>query len=302
MPELPDVSVYVECLARRVVGTPLERVELFSPFVLRSVAPPIEALLGKHASGVHRLGKRIVLAFEDELRLVIHLMIAGRLRWRARDGHAPRAAPLARLHWRNGVLWLTEASTKKRASLHVVRGDEALAPFRRGGVDLLTITPSVFLAAMRCHNRTLKRALTDPTIVDGIGNAYSDEILFRARLSPMRLTSQLRDDELLTLFDAARATLSEWTTRLRAAAGDGFPEEVTAFHEGFAVHGRFEQACRVCGKPVQRIRYADHECNYCAVCQNEGRLLADRGLSQLLKKDWPKTLDELEERRERARG
>ncbi|MFO1053503.1 MAG: DNA-formamidopyrimidine glycosylase family protein [Planctomycetota bacterium] len=302
MPELPDVTVWVECLRPRVVGEILLAIDLDSAFVLRTVDPPLATLVGRRSVGVGRIGKRIRIGFEGDLHLVIHPMIAGRLRWRLDGESRLRATPLARLRWRSGVLWFTEASKKKRASLHLVHGAAALRDFERGGIEPLEVDRDTFAAAMRRENRTLKRALTDPTIVSGVGNAYSDEILFAAQLSPMTLTSHLADADLGRLFDAMRSTLSTWIARLREAVGDGFPEEVTAFQPRMAVHGRHRQPCRICNAPIQRIRYADNECNYCARCQTGGRLLADRGLSRLLRKDWPKTLEELEEMRGRPPG
>ena len=293
MPELPDITVYLEALGRRIVGRPVGRARALSPFVLRTVEPPLSALDGLVVTGVSRLGKRIVLAFDDDLFLVIHLMVAGRLRWLARGRKPPGRIALLTLEFDDGVLVLTEAGTKRRASVHVVRGRDALRAFDRGGLDVFTSPPAAFGARLRSENHTLKRALTDPRLFDGIGNAYSDEILHRARLSPLKLTSKLTDDEIARLRDATRATLTEWTERLRAEVGDGFPEKVTAFRDGMAVHGRFREPCPVCGTPVQRIRYADNETNYCARCQTEGRLLADRAMSRLLKQDWPKSIDEL---------
>jgi formamidopyrimidine-DNA glycosylase len=297
MPELPDVTVYRERLQALLSGQVLEAVRLRSPFLLRSVAPPLEALLGAPLAGVERLGKRLVFVFPGELFLVLHLMIAGRLRWYPRERKLGGKADLAAFDFPTGTLVLTEAGSKRRASLHVVSGRAALAPFDRGGLEVEGAPASAFAETLRRENRTLKRALTDPSIFAGIGNAYSDEILHTARLSPVALTSRLTDEEVERLRTATLATLRLWTERLRQEVGDGFPDKVTAFRQGMAVHGRFQQPCPVCGSPVQRIRYADNECNYCAVCQCGGRLLADRGLSTLLKKDWPKTLAELEERR-----
>jgi formamidopyrimidine-DNA glycosylase len=297
MPELPDVTVYRERLEAMLRGEVLLELRFHSPFVLRSVDPPPGELHGKPLLGVERLGKRIVFAFPDELFAVVHLMIAGRFHWYPREKKLGSKVDLAAFDFVPGTLVLTEASAKKRASLHVVRGRAGLAQFDRGGLDVHRATPLEFAARLRQENRTLKRALTDPTLFDGIGNAYSDEILHRARLSPVTLTSKLSDDEVERLRVATVASLDEWTQRLRAEVGDAFPEKVTAFRKGMAVHGRYGKPCPDCGSPVQRIRYADNECNYCATCQCGGRLLADRGLSTLLKKDWPKTLAELEERR-----
>ncbi len=296
MPELPDITVYVEALASRIVGQPLEAVRLRSPFLLRSVDPPLAVAHGRKVRAVRRLGKRIVFALEDDLFFVLHLMIAGRLHWKPRGATAAARATLAAFDFPAGTLTLTEAGTRKRAALHLVRGEAALAPFARGGVEPLEADLAAFGAALRRENHTLKRALTDPGLVSGVGNAYSDEILHRARLSPLQLTGRLDDAAMQRLHDATRATLLDWTARLRAAAGDGFPEKVTAFREGMAVHGRYGEPCPECGTPVQRIRYAANETNYCAHCQTGGRLLADRALSRLLHEDWPRTLEELEEK------
>jgi formamidopyrimidine-DNA glycosylase len=295
LPELPDVVVYLEALTRHVVGQPLERIQLHSPFVLRSFDPPLETIFGQTVRGVRRVGKRIVLAFDAGLFLVVHLMIAGRLRWRA-PGQKPGIGSkllLATFTFPNGVLLFTEASSKKRASMQLVRGEEAIRALDPGGVEPLDVTREIFHAALTRENHTVKRALTDPHLVSGIGNAYSDEILHAAKLSPLKLTRSLTDDEVARLHDATRATLLAWIDRLRQQTGDGFPEKVTAFHDAMAVHGRFKEPCPVCGSPIQRIVYADNECNYCATCQTGGRLLADRSLSRLLKDDWPRHLDEL---------
>jgi formamidopyrimidine-DNA glycosylase len=294
MPELPDILAYLSALERHVVGHRLEAVRLTSTFVLRSVDPPIDAIVGQVVRGVERSGKRIVLAFEGELYLVIHLMIAGRLRWRAPGGKVPARLGLAAFEFVHGTLYLSEAGTTRRASMHVLRGRPALAAMDRGGLDVLSLDVPAFAARLRSENHTLKRALTDPRLFSGIGNAYSDEILHRARLSPLQLTSKIGDPAVHRLFDATQAVLREWIARLEAEAGAGFPETVTAFREGMAVHGRFKEPCPVCGAPVQRIRYAANETNYCARCQTEGRLLADRSLSRLLKGDWPRSIDELE--------
>ena len=298
MPELPDVTVYVESLARRVQGTTLEEIRVKSPFLLRSVTPPLDATFGKTVTGVRRVGKRIVLALEDDLFLVIHLMIAGRLRWRDRGAKLGGRIQLAAFEFTAGTLLLTEAGSKKRASLVVAAGEEALGALDPGGIDVFSAASAAFRAALTRENRTVKRALTDPRLIDGIGNAYSDEILHRARMSPFVQTRSLDDDQVARLHDACRATLTRWTDELRAEAGDGFPEKVTAFRKGMAVHGRYGKPCPDCGEPVQRIVYADSESNYCAECQTGGKLLADRALSRLLKDDWPKTLDELEELRQ----
>jgi formamidopyrimidine-DNA glycosylase len=299
MPELPDITVYVEALRRRVVGEPLDEVRLSTPFLLRTVDPPLSELIGKRVLAVERLGKRIVFELEDSLFVVLHLMIAGRLHWKARSTKATKAkgggkSGLAALEFPTGVLTLTEAGTKRRASLHLVRGRAALAEFARGGAEVFAITADDFAEVLRRENHTIKRSLTDPRLFSGIGNAYSDEILHLARLSPMKLTSRLTDEEISRLFDATRATLTLWTNRLRMEAGEEFPEKVTAFRDEMAVHGKYGKPCPDCGAPVQRIRYADNETNYCAKCQTESRLLADRALSRLLKEDWPRTLEEAE--------
>ena len=294
MPELPDVTVYCECLAARIVGATLERVSVVSPNLLRTADPPLEAAHGRVVTGVRRVGKRIVVALAGELFLVLHLMIAGRLRWRPAGTKAPGRIGLAAFEFSTGTVVLTEASTHKRASLHLVAGEAAVAALDPGGIEPLTATLDQFRAALTRGNHTLKRALTDPTALSGIGNSYSDEILHRARLSPLALTSRLTADEIERLHHATRETLREWTDRLRAETGDGFPEKVTAFRDGMAVHGRYKQPCPDCGAPVQRIVYAEHETNYCARCQTGGRLLADRALSRLLRGDWPRTLEEME--------
>jgi formamidopyrimidine-DNA glycosylase len=296
LPELPDVVVYIEALERRILGRTLVAVRLPSPFVLRTVEPPIAALYGRRLTQLRRMGKRIVLGFEDELFLVIHLMIAGRLRWGPPGAKAPGKIGLAAFDFDGGTLLLTEAGSKRRASLHVVAGAAALADFQRGGLEPLEASEADFGARLRLESHTLKRSLTDPRLFSGIGNAYSDEILHRARLSPLTLTGRLTDEEIARLYAATRAVLTEWTERLRRETGEGFPEKVTAFREGMAVHGRYGQPCPVCGTRVQRIRYAENETNYCPSCQTEGRLLADRGLSRLLKEDWPRSLEELDER------
>lgn len=291
MPELPDVSVYREALERRIVGQRLENVLIRSPFLLRTVDPPIDSAHGRRATGVRRIGKRLAIGLEGELWLVFHLMIAGRLHWFDAGAPLGKRAALARLQWASGTLTLTEAGTKRRASLHLIQGEEALQRQDPGGVEVLTSTAEEFASRLRAENHTLKRALTDPTLFSGIGNAYSDEILHAARLSPVMLTSRASDAELLRLHGAAREQLLLWTERLRRQSRGRFPEKVTAFRDEMAVHGRFRLPCPVCGTPVQRIRYADNETNYCAICQTGGRLLADRALSRLLKEDWPKTVD-----------
>ena len=297
MPELPDVVVYIRQLEPRILGQTLERIRLASPFVLRSVEPPLEAAAGRTVTGLRRLGKRIVIELAGELFLVLHLMIAGRLHWKRAGARPPGKIGLAAFDFPTGTLLLTEASTKKRASLHLVRGEEALLDFDRGGLEVLDADLASFRAALGRESHTLKRALTDPRLLSGIGNAYSDEILHRARLSPLKLTRQLTEEENARLFRAVRETLVEWTERLQKAVGEGFPEKVTAFRDGMAVHGRYRQPCPACGSPVQRIVYAANECNYCATCQTGGKLLADRSLSRLMHGDWPRTLEELEERK-----
>lgn len=295
MPELPDVCAYLEGLERHVVGRPLEQVKILTPFLLRSYDPPLDAVFGRTVKEVRRIGKRIVLGFDDALFVVIHLMTAGRLRWRrpgAKLGMGGKIV-VATLHFPNGRLYFTEAGTRKRASLMVVRGEDALALLDPGGIDPLTATFEEFSAALTRESHTLKRALTDPHIFSGIGNAYSDEILHAARLSPMKLTRSLDAEEARRLHKATRETLVSWTDILRAETGEGFPEEVTAFRKDMAVHGRFKQPCPVCGSPVQRIVYSENEANYCATCQTGGKLLADRSLSRLLKDDWPKSIDDL---------
>jgi formamidopyrimidine-DNA glycosylase len=290
MPELPDLTVYREALQQRIVGQQLESVLLQSPFLLRTVTPPIASAPGRRATEVRRIGKRLAIGLEGRLWLVFHLMIAGRLHW-IEPGTPSRRAALARLQWSNGLLTLTEAGTKRRASLHLIEGEAALRQQDPGGIEVLTATAGEFAERLRSENHTLKRALTDPRLFSGIGNAYSDEILHAARLSPVMLTSRAGDVEVLRLYEAAREQLRLWTERLRRESGDRFPEKVTAFRDGMAVHGRYRLPCPVCGTPVQRIRYADNETNYCPTCQTGGRLLADRALSRLLKKDWPKTLE-----------
>ena len=290
------MTVYVEALARRVVGAPLERLRVTSPFVLRTVEVPATELDGRMVTGVSRLGKRVVLALDGGLFVVIHLMVAGRLRWRPRGATPPRKRGLAAFDFPSGTLLLTEEGTKRRAGLWLVRGGAALAALDPGGAEPLALSRDEFAALLRRERHTLKRALTDPHLLAGIGNAYSDEILHAARLSPLQLTTNLDDAELSRLHDAVRATLAAWTDRLRAEVGDGFPEKVTAFREGMAVHGRYRLPCPVCGSPVQRIRYAENEVNYCAACQTGGRVLADRAMSRLLREDWPRSLDDWEER------
>jgi len=310
MPELPDVTVYVEHLARRTVGQRLEKVRLASPFVLRTVEPPIASAFGRRIARVSRLGKRIVFTFAEEskakteepLHLVVHLMVAGRFRWKPAGAPVPGKIGLAALDFGEaGTLLLTEASSKKRASIHLVRGDEALRALAPPGLEVLEATTEAFAERLRSENHTLKRALTDPHLLSGIGNAYSDEILHHARMSPVKLTSRLTDEEIAALHASVREVLQSWTERLRARAGD-FPEHVTAFQPEMAVHGKYGKPCPRCGTRVQRIRYADNEMNYCPPCQTEGKLLADRSLSRLMRGDWPKTLDDLEAKKERAKA
>ncbi len=290
MPELPDVTVYVECLARRITGARLDAVRLASPFVLRSVDPPLDACSGRTVGGVERLGKRVVIGLAGELYLVLHLRIAGRLRWAASGAKIPGRLGLAAFDFSSGSLLLTEAGTKKRASLHVARGRDGLSAHDAGGIDPLACTVAELACVLRRETHTIKRALTDPRVLSGVGNAYSDEILHRARLSPFHRTDRLDDATLTRLHEALREVLVEWTERLRREAGDGFPEKVTAFRDGMAVHGRFRQPCPACGSAVQRIVHAEHEWNYCPTCQTGGRLLADRALSRLLGADWTRTV------------
>ena len=302
MPELPDVTVYVECLEARLMGQTLQRVRLASPFLLRSVDPSVKDVEGRAVTGVRRMGKRIVIALDGDLYLVIHLMIAGRFRWLAPGAKIPGKLGLAAFDFPAGTLLLTEAGTKKRASLHVVRGEAGLAGHDPGGLEVLACTYPAFRAALKRENRTLKRALTHPQLFSGIGNAYSDEILHRAKMSPLARTGTLGDAEARRLFNAARTVLTQWTDRLRREAGSGFPEKVTAFRPEMAVHGKYGKPCPECGAPVQRIVYAENEVNYCAACQTGGRLLADRALSRLLHGDWPRTLEEWEDLKTRAKA
>ncbi|MBI4475168.1 MAG: formamidopyrimidine-DNA glycosylase [Acidobacteria bacterium] len=294
MPELPDVLLYIEALKPRILGQPLERVRLTSPFVLRSVHPPISIVTGKTVRALRRLGKQIVWEFDDGLFLVIHLMIAGRFQWKEKGARVPGKLGIAAFDFPAGALLLTEAGSKKRASLHLVQGERALAAFDRGALEVLGSALDDFRRVLTKENHTVKRALTDPRLFSGIGNAYSDEILHRARLSPMKLTSRLSAEEIARLHAAAEATLVEWIGRLRNEAGAGFPSKVTAFRPEMSVHGRYGKPCPGCSSPVQRIVYAQNECNYCPTCQTEGRLLADRAMSRLLKQDWPRSLDEWE--------
>jgi formamidopyrimidine-DNA glycosylase len=297
MPELPDVIVYIEALTPRVVGQPLERIRLGNPFIIRTMQPAPAEFEGRRVTGLRRMGKRIVFAFDDELFMVVHLMIAGRFRWRDRGAAIPNKVGLAAFDFPTGTVMFTEQGSKRRASIHLVRGAEGLSEFERGGLEVLDADPPTFAERLTRENHTLKRALTDPQIFSGIGNAYSDEILHAAKLSPMKLTSALTDAEISRLFSATQRTLEAWIQRTREEVGGGFPEKVTAFREGMATHGRYGKPCPVCGAPIQRIVYAHNECNYCATCQTEGRLLSDRALSRLLRQDWPKTLEEMERRK-----
>jgi formamidopyrimidine-DNA glycosylase len=301
VPELPDVEVYVEHLRRRLVGQPLEHARVVSPFLVRSFDPPLRAAEGKHVRSVRRMGKRIVFELDDDLFLVLHLMIAGRLRWRERGAKVPGKLGLAAFDFPVGTLLLTEASPKKRASLYLVRGNAAVDALDPGGLEPLTASTAAFAEALRRENHTVKRSLTDPHLFSGIGNAYSDEILWRAHMSPVRLTSKMTDEEIGRLHEATKATLLEWTATLRKETGDDFPDKVTAFREEMAVHGKYKKPCPACGTPVQRIAYAANEANYCATCQTGGKLLADRSLSRLMRGDWPKTLEELEARKQASR-
>ena len=295
MPELPDITVYLEALEARIAGETLGAVRIRSPFLLRTVSPrPVDAV-GRTVTGFRRIGKRIAIGFDSDIWFVFHLMIAGRLHWKAPGAPIASKSDLAAFDFCDGSLTLTEAGSKKRASLHVSAGEAALAELDPGGIEIMECDAAGFAAALTDRNHTIKRALTDPRICSGIGNAYSDEILHRARLSPIVQTQKMSEEEITRLFEATRATLADWTERLRAGAGDGFPEKVTAFRKGMAVHGRYGEPCPDCGAPIQRIRYADNETNYCAACQTGGRLLADRSLSRLLKADWPRSLAELEE-------
>jgi formamidopyrimidine-DNA glycosylase len=293
VPELPDVTVYVELIAAKTIGRKIERVRVTNPFVVRSVDPPIREIEGKTVRETRRIGKRIAIGLDDDLWVVIHLMIAGRFRWLKPGAKIPGRLGLATFDFENGTLLLTEAGTQRRASITVVRGEAALADIDRGGLEPLEVDKKTFAEQLTKENHTLKRSFTDPRLFSGIGNAYSDEIFHRARISPIKLTSRLTPAEITRLYNATREVLVEWTKRLRDEAGGEFPAKVTAFHDEMAVHGRFGKPCPVCGTPVQRIRYASNETNYCARCQTEGKLLADRALSRLLKKDWPRSIDEL---------
>jgi formamidopyrimidine-DNA glycosylase len=294
MPELPDIAAYISALETRIVGQPIQRARLASVFLLRTTEPPVTNVEGCIVRDLRRIGKRIAIGVEGDLWLVLHLMIAGRLHWRTTQAKLSGRTSLAAFDFPNGSLVLTEAGSKRRASLHIVTGTEGLRSLDPGGIDIFTSDPAAFQAALTAENRTLKRALTDPRIVSGIGNAYSDEILHAAQLSPIALTHKLKPNEWERLFAATRQTLALWIDRLRNEAQAGFPEKVTAFREGMAVHGRYGKPCPRCGETIQRIRYADNETNYCAHCQTDGKLLADRSLSRLLRSDWPRTLEELE--------
>ncbi len=295
MPELPDITLYLSALRPRLIGARLEHVRLNAPFLLRSVDPPLAAAEGRSVVGVRRIGKRIVIELQDDCFLVFHLMIAGRFQWSPAGGKSPGKRALALFGFETGILSLIEAGTKRRASLHLVQGEAGLRIFDRGGLEVENASPAQFAAVLRRENHTLKRSLTDPRILDGIGNAYSDEILHRAGLSPLQLTGRLDDATLTRLLRCCQDVLREWTRRLSEETGDNFPGKVTAFRDGMAVHGRYGKPCPVCGTLIQRIRYAEHETNYCPHCQTSDRLLADRALSRLLKGDWPRTVDELEE-------
>lgn len=294
MPELPDLEAYRSCLATRILGQPIERIRIVNPFLVRSFDPPLDAAAGKAVRDIGRLGKRIVFHLDEDLAIVVHLMIAGRFGWKERGAKPPGKIGLAAFDFPNGTLLLTEAGTKRRASLHLIRGSEPLKAHDPGGIDVLGLDPKIFAKELRKENHTVKRTLTDPHVFAGIGNAYSDEILHAAKLSPIKLTKSLTDDEIARLYEAMQATLTHWIAVLKNEFADRFPGpgDITAFRDDFAVHGRFGKPCPVCGKPVQRIRYAENETNYCAQCQTDGRVLADRSLSRLLKDDWPRSIDE----------
>jgi formamidopyrimidine-DNA glycosylase len=295
VPELPDITVYIEALEKRILGQSLVALNVHTPFLLRTVEPPLQSAGGRTVRGIRRLGKRIVFGMDDDLFIVLHLMVAGRLHWLRPGTRVTRSKNLmATFEFPAGMLTLTEAGSKKRASLHIVRGEQALEQFRRGGLEPLECTATEFAERLRSENHTIKRSLTDPRLFSGIGNAYSDEILHRARMSPVKLTSRLSDDEIARVHDATRTSLVEWVERLRRESGADFPEKVTAFRPEMAVHGKYGEPCPVCSTAVQRIRYADNETNYCPRCQTDGKLLADRALSRLLKQDWPKRIEELE--------
>ena len=294
MPELPDVELYLDALRKRIVGRTLAGIRIANPFVLRTVDPRPAEVAGRRVVGLRRVGKRIAMELEGGVFIVIHLMIAGRFRWLAAGAKVPGKIGLAAFDFEDGTLVLTEAGSKRRASIHLLRGEEAVRAQDRGGIEVLEATPEAFRAALMRERHTLKRSLTDPRIFSGIGNAYSDEILHRARLSPLKLSTSLDDDEVARLYEATRATLLDWVARLKRETGEGFPEKVTAFRPDMAVHGRFGQPCPECGAPVQRIVYAENETNYCARCQTGGRRLADRAMSRLLKDDWPRSIDDVE--------
>jgi formamidopyrimidine-DNA glycosylase len=298
MPEYPDITIYIERLTAFVQGQVIEQIRFASPFFLRTADPPIKSIHGAKVQGFERLGKRIVFVFPEERYLVLHLMIAGRLHWRKKGSKIPAKVGLAAFDFPTGTLLISEAGSKKRASLHFVEGRTHLEPFNPGGLEVMDASVEAFRKVLLSENHTLKRSLTDPRLFSGIGNAYSDEILHRARLSPILLTERLEEDQIKRLYQATQDTLEYWTERLRDEAGTGFPEKVTAFRDGMAVHGRYKKPCPGCGKPVQRIRYASNETDYCPTCQTGGKLLADRALSRLLKKDWPRTLEELESRQQ----
>jgi formamidopyrimidine-DNA glycosylase len=297
VPELPDITLYLDALAARVLGQPLERIRIGNPFIIRTIEPTVADVEGRHVVGLRRVGKRIVFALADGLFVVLHLMIAGRLRWRDRGAAIPGKVGLAAFDFPTGTALLTEAGSKRQASIHLLRGDDAVAALDPGGLEVLDADLATFGSRLRHDNHTLKRALTDPRIFSGIGNAYSDEILHAARLSPMKMTTAISDEEVERLFHATRETLTKWIARLREDAAGEFPEKVTAFRKDMAVHGRYGQPCPVCSAPIQRIVYARNEANYCSRCQTGGRLLSDRALSRLMKQDWPRTLDELESRK-----
>jgi len=301
MPELPDIVAYIEALEKRIVEQKIESIRVASPFLLRTAVPPLQAAEGKTVIQLRRMGKRICIGLQDDLWLVLHLMIAGRLHWKERGAKLSRPRGLAAFDFPNGTLLWTEAGSQKRASLHVVAGEENLRALDPGGLEVLESDLEHFSAALTRENHTLKRSLTDPHLFSGIGNAYSDEILWQAQLSPMQLTQKLKPEEVERLYDAVRSTLTKWITELRAEAGDAFPEKVTAFRKQMAVHGKYKEPCPRCGKPIQRIRYAGNEANYCPHCQTGGKLLADRALSRLLRDDWPKTLEQLETMVEKRR-
>ncbi len=296
MPEYPDITIYIERLDVFVTGQPLEKIRLTSPFFLRTVEPPIAAVEGRHVKGQRRIGKRIVFEFDNELFIVLHLMLAGRLQWHDKGASPHRKIGLAAFDFPNGALIITEAGTKKRASLHIVHGEDNLAAFDRGGLNVLDASLDEFSARLTSENHTMKRTLTDPRLFDGIGNSFSDEILHHAKLSPAKLSQKMTDEEICRLYQSCCFQLKLWTDRLRRDAGDGFPKKVTAFRPDMAVHGKYNQPCPVCSTAVQRIRYADNETNYCPRCQTDGKLLSDRSLARLLKNDWPRTIEELENR------